>query len=123
MPASLLRQWSVRSYHGSVEHNSRAVINRYLGYWDGNLTTLIPLSTEDSAPIYVEMMGAASFDDQIKTGRAKLAGDRTAYEQLKTLLVHFDLGFEIRPGTGIKDLTPEQKPFEQEELGRTDGGK
>ncbi|HED19349.1 MAG TPA: MBL fold metallo-hydrolase, partial [Gammaproteobacteria bacterium] len=59
VPKSLQQQWAARSYHGSVEHNSRAVINRYLGYWDGNPTTLIPLSPEDSAPLYVEMMGGA----------------------------------------------------------------
>ena len=59
VPESLQRQWTARSYHGSVEHNSRAVINRYLGYWDGNPATLIPLSPADSAPIYVEMMGGA----------------------------------------------------------------
>ena len=35
------------------------MINRYLGYWDGNPTTLIPLSPADSAPLYVEMMGGA----------------------------------------------------------------
>lgn len=59
VPQSLQDQWSARSYHGSVEHNSRAVINRYLGYWDANPTTLIPLSPKDSAPLYVEMMGGA----------------------------------------------------------------
>ncbi|MFT5006448.1 MAG: alkyl sulfatase BDS1-like metallo-beta-lactamase superfamily hydrolase, partial [Paracoccaceae bacterium] len=59
VPKSLQNQWSARSYHGSVEHNSRAVINRYLGYWDANPTTLIPLSPKDSAPLYVEMMGGA----------------------------------------------------------------
>jgi alkyl sulfatase BDS1-like metallo-beta-lactamase superfamily hydrolase len=59
VPESLQQQWAVRSYHGSVEHNSRAVINRYLGYWDGNPTTLIPLSPADSAPLYVEMMGGS----------------------------------------------------------------
>jgi alkyl sulfatase BDS1-like metallo-beta-lactamase superfamily hydrolase len=285
VPESLQQQWAARSYHGSVEHNSRAVINRYLGYWDGNPTTLIPLSPEDSAPLYVEMMGGAKlimakgkeladqgkyryaqeivnklvyaepqnqeakdlladifeqigyqqespsvrnsflaaayelrsgipggaspkssgpdmiqamttemwldflgirldskkadgkqftinlltpdngekfavelsngtltniegfqadtadltvtinradleqtmmgvvpFDDQIKAGKAKLKGNREVYEKLKTMLVHFDLGFEIMPGTGAKDLTPEQGTFEQEELGRTDGG-
>jgi alkyl sulfatase BDS1-like metallo-beta-lactamase superfamily hydrolase len=58
-PHSLQQQWAARSYHGSVEHNSRAVVNRYLGYWDGNPTTLIPLSPRDSAPLYVEMMGGA----------------------------------------------------------------
>jgi alkyl sulfatase BDS1-like metallo-beta-lactamase superfamily hydrolase len=60
VPASLQNQWSARSYHGSVEHNSRAVINRYLGYWDGNPTTLIPLSPSESAPLYVEMMGGST---------------------------------------------------------------
>ncbi|GMQ75440.1 MAG: alkyl sulfatase dimerization domain-containing protein [Gammaproteobacteria bacterium] len=58
-PKSLQQQWAARAYHGSVEHNSRAVINRYLGYWDGNPATLIPLSPRDSAPLYVEMMGGA----------------------------------------------------------------
>lgn len=59
-PKSLQRQWAARSYHGSEMHNSRGVINRYLGFWDANPTTLIPLSPEDSAPLYVEMMGGAS---------------------------------------------------------------
>jgi alkyl sulfatase BDS1-like metallo-beta-lactamase superfamily hydrolase len=59
VPESLQGQWSARSYHGSVEHNSRAVINRYLGYWDGNPATLIPLTPKESAPLFVEMMGGA----------------------------------------------------------------
>ncbi|MFQ5932800.1 MAG: alkyl/aryl-sulfatase, partial [Nitrospiraceae bacterium] len=58
-PKSLQQQWAAHSYHGSEEHNSRAVINRYLGYWDGNPATLIPLSPRDSASLYVEMMGGA----------------------------------------------------------------
>lgn len=60
VPLSLQKQWSARSYHGSVEHNAKAVINRYLGYWDANPATLIPLSPGESAPLYVEMMGGAS---------------------------------------------------------------
>jgi len=59
LPASLQRQWEAHSYHGSEEHNSRAVINRFLGYWDGNPATLVPLSPRDSAPLYVEMMGGS----------------------------------------------------------------
>ncbi|MFU8765896.1 MAG: alkyl/aryl-sulfatase, partial [Haliea sp.] len=57
LPESLQQQWSARSYHGSEEHNSRAVMNRYLGYWDANPATLMPLSPAESAPLYVEMMG------------------------------------------------------------------
>jgi alkyl sulfatase BDS1-like metallo-beta-lactamase superfamily hydrolase len=274
-PKSLQNSWAAHSYHGSEEHNSRAVINRYLGYWDANPATLIPLSPQDSAPLYVEMMGGAakiiakgkelydqgkyrhaqeilnklvyaepnnqaakdlladvyeqigyqkespsvrnsflagafelrngiptgaspkstgpdmiramttelwldflgirldskkaeginflinlvtpdndekfvvelsngtltnikgfqaenpdltvtikrsdlektmmgavSFDDQIKGGRAKLVGDRKPYEQLKTMLVQFDVGFEVLPGTRAKDLTQEKNPLE-----------
>lgn len=276
-PKSLRNQWAAHSYHGSEEHNSRAVINRYLGYWDANPATLMPLSPKDSAPLYVEMMGGAgkimkkgrelfdqgkyrhameilnklvyaephnqgakdllgdvyeqigyqkespsvrnsflagalelrngiptgaspksagpdmiramttelwldflairldskkaegiefvinlitpdngekyvvelsnatlsnikgfrakdadltitidradlvktmmgevSFDEQIKSGKAKLVGDRKPYEQLKGMLVQFDLGFEILPGTGTQDLTPHKDAFAQE---------
>lgn len=60
VPNSLRQQWNVRQYHGSEFHNSRAVVNRYLGYWDGNPATLAPLSPADSAPLYVEMMGGGS---------------------------------------------------------------
>ena len=278
-PKSLQNQWAAHSYHGSEAHNSRAVVNRYLGYWDANPATLMPLSPRDSAPLYVEMMGGAakviakgkelygegkyrhameilnklvfaepdnqvakdlladvfeqigyqkespsvrnsflagafelrngiptgaspktagpdmiramttglwldflairldskkaeginftinlvtpdngekyvvelsnatltniegvqikdaaltitidradlektmmgavSFDDQIKAGKAKLAGDSKPYEQLKSMLVNFDLGFEILPGTGTRDLTEQKPPFAQQPL-------
>jgi alkyl sulfatase BDS1-like metallo-beta-lactamase superfamily hydrolase len=59
LPKSLQNKWYCRGYHGSIEHNSRGVVNRYLGYWDANPATLIPLSPEDSAPLYVDMMGGA----------------------------------------------------------------
>jgi len=59
VPTSLQDQWAARQYHGSEFHNSRAVLNRYLGYWDGNPATLAPLSPAESAPLYVEMMGGA----------------------------------------------------------------
>ena len=59
VPESLQGKWFCRGYHGSPEHNSRGVIQRYLGFWDCNPATLIPLSPGDSAPLYVEMMGGA----------------------------------------------------------------
>ena len=60
LPESILQKWHCRGYHGSPEHNARGVIQRYLGFWDCNPATLIPLSPEDSAPLYVEMMGGAA---------------------------------------------------------------
>jgi alkyl sulfatase BDS1-like metallo-beta-lactamase superfamily hydrolase len=58
-PEGIAKQWYNRGYHGSAQHNSRAVIQRFLGFWDANPATLIPLSPADSAPLYVDMMGGA----------------------------------------------------------------
>jgi len=60
VPKSLRQQWAARSYHGDVQNNSRGVINRFLGHYDGNPVNLIPLSPKDSAPLYVEMMGGSA---------------------------------------------------------------
>ena len=64
VPKGLQKAWHCRGYHGSPQHNARGVIQRYLGFWDCNPATLIPLSPANSAPLYVEMMGGA---DKIMT--------------------------------------------------------
>jgi alkyl sulfatase BDS1-like metallo-beta-lactamase superfamily hydrolase len=60
VPKSLQQQWAARSYHGDAQNNSRAVINRFLGFYDGNPVNLHPLSPQDSAPLYVEMMAGSA---------------------------------------------------------------
>ena len=87
VPESLENEWYARGYHGSPEHNSRAVINRYLGYWDANPTTLIPLSPSDSAPLYVEMMGGA---DKIMAKGSELyaSGDYRLAQEILNKLVY-----------------------------------
>ncbi|NND57783.1 MAG: MBL fold metallo-hydrolase [Xanthomonadales bacterium] len=82
VPKSLDNAWYARGYHGSPEHNSRGVLNRFLGYWDANPATLIPLSPEDAAPVYVEMMGGA--DPIMKKGR-ELA-DQGKYRHAQEIL-------------------------------------
>ncbi len=59
VPKSLQQDWAARSYHGDVQNNVRGVVNRFLGHFDGNPANLVPLSPEDSAPLYVEMMGGS----------------------------------------------------------------
>jgi len=55
-----------------------------------------------------------SWRQHYKAGKAKLVCDRKPIDQLKSMLVQFDMGFEILPGTGAKDLTPEKDPFAYE---------
>jgi alkyl sulfatase BDS1-like metallo-beta-lactamase superfamily hydrolase len=91
LPASLQRHWEAHSYHGSEEHNSRAVINRYLGYWDGNPTTLIPVSPGESAPLYVEMMGGS--EKILARGRELfVAGEYLLASEILNKLVYAEPG-------------------------------
>jgi alkyl sulfatase BDS1-like metallo-beta-lactamase superfamily hydrolase len=77
VPKGLRNQWHCRGYHGSPENNSRGVIQRFLGYWDGNPANLIPVPQRESAVLFVEMMGGA---DKI------LARGRELHDQGKYLL-------------------------------------
>ena len=86
VPESLQQSWFTRDYHGSHENNSRGVIQRFLGYWDGNPATQLPLSPEDSGPLYVEMMGGA---ERIMTRGRELIAEgkyRHAFEILNRLV-------------------------------------
>ena len=62
------------------------------------------------------MMGANSFDDLIKDGKAKFEGDRKPFDQLRGLMVSFAPTFEILPGTAPKAPTVGPKAFEVPDL-------
>jgi alkyl sulfatase BDS1-like metallo-beta-lactamase superfamily hydrolase len=59
LPAELDQSRFNRGYYGSVKHNSRAVYQRYMGFYDANPTTLDELPPEEAAVKYVEYMGGA----------------------------------------------------------------
>ena len=113
-PQSLQDGWLTRFYHGSQENNARGVINKYLGHWDANPATLIPLSPGDSAPLYVEMMGGS---DKIMAKGAKLidAGQyRHAVEILDRLVFAEP---ENQPAKDLLADAYEQLGYQQENPG------
>ena len=57
LPPELDQQWFNRGYYGTVKHNSRAVYQRYMGWYDANPSTLDQLPPEPVAKKYVEYMG------------------------------------------------------------------
>jgi alkyl sulfatase BDS1-like metallo-beta-lactamase superfamily hydrolase len=59
LPSALARTWSSRSYYGSVNHNVKAIYQRYLGFFDGNPATLHPHPPVEAARRYVAYMGGA----------------------------------------------------------------
>jgi alkyl sulfatase BDS1-like metallo-beta-lactamase superfamily hydrolase len=68
--------------------------------------------TVNRADLNRVMMGIASFDDLIKEGKAKFEGNRTGFDQLRSILVPFTPDFEIMPGTAPKTPGKAPKPFE-----------
>ena len=70
MPEGLAKDWSCRGYYGSVNHNAKAVYDKYLGWFDGDPANLHKLTSEEAAPKYVALMGgAAAVLDAGKSGR------------------------------------------------------
>ncbi|WP_035880911.1 alkyl/aryl-sulfatase [Cupriavidus metallidurans] len=59
LPPSLASQWDLRDYYGTVNHNAKAVYQRYLGWYSGDPADLHPLPPEESAQRYVQYMGGA----------------------------------------------------------------
>ncbi len=59
LPDVLAKQWFNRGYYGTMSHNSKAVYQRYLGWYDANPANLNPLPPEPLAKRYVEAMGGA----------------------------------------------------------------
>ncbi|QWC90930.1 alkyl/aryl-sulfatase [Cupriavidus metallidurans] len=57
LPPELAQYWPNRGYWGTVKHNTRAVYQRYLGWYDSNPSSLDPLPPTQAAKKYVEYMG------------------------------------------------------------------
>jgi len=57
LPASLENNWPTRGYYGTLRHNSRAVYQRYMGWYDGHPSDLNNLPPVDVATRYIDFMG------------------------------------------------------------------
>jgi alkyl sulfatase BDS1-like metallo-beta-lactamase superfamily hydrolase len=57
LPPELDQFWPNRGYYGTLRHNSRAVYQRYMGWYNGNPSNLNNLPPEAAAKKYVEYMG------------------------------------------------------------------
>ena len=57
LPEALEKVWYTRQYYGTVAHNSKAVYQKYMGWYDANPVNLDPLSPSDSARKWVEYLG------------------------------------------------------------------
>jgi alkyl sulfatase BDS1-like metallo-beta-lactamase superfamily hydrolase len=113
-PEGIAKNWFNRGYHGSAKHNSRGVVNRFLGYWDANPATLIPLSPADSAPLYVRMMGGSK--NIIEEGRKLYdSGDYLEAQEILNKLVQAEP--QNQPAKDLLADVFEQIGYQQETPG------
>jgi alkyl sulfatase BDS1-like metallo-beta-lactamase superfamily hydrolase len=59
LPPSLAEEWHCREFYGSVSHNTKAIYQRYMGWFDGNPAHLWEHPPVEQARRYVEFMGGA----------------------------------------------------------------
>ncbi len=64
LPDGLDSAWHTRGYYGSVSHNVKAIYQRYLGWFDGNPTSLWQHPPAAAASRYVEAFGGTRGDHQ-----------------------------------------------------------
>ena len=60
LPTGLDQNWSVRGYYGTVSHDSKAVYQRYLSWYDANPANLNPLPRGKTALKTIEYMGGSA---------------------------------------------------------------
>ncbi|WP_051687100.1 alkyl/aryl-sulfatase [Microbulbifer sp. HZ11] len=111
LPPELNDFWPNRGYYGTLRHNSRAVYQRYMGWYDSNPAHLDRLPPEKASKKYVEYMGGA---DAIMK-RAKADFDKGDYRWVAEALNQ--LVFAEPDNTAAKNLladTYEQLGYQAE---------
>ena len=88
LPEKLSEIWYTRQYYGTVAHNSKAVYQRYMGWYDANPVNLNRLAPTDRAQKYMEYMGDA--DEVLK--KAKKDFEKGEYQWVAevTNMIVFD---------------------------------
>jgi alkyl sulfatase BDS1-like metallo-beta-lactamase superfamily hydrolase len=71
LPPSLEAEWYTRGYYGTLNHNAKAVYQRYLGWFDGNPANLHKHPPVEAGRRYVDLAGGPE---------ALLAKARSAFE-------------------------------------------
>ncbi len=84
LPEALASQWFNRGYYGTMSHNSKAVYQRYMGWYDANPASLHAHPPEAESARYIAAMGG----EEKVLGGARKAIDEGDYRWAATLLNH-----------------------------------
>ncbi len=75
-PENLSEEWYDSPFYGTVNHNTKAIYQKYMGWYNGNPVDLNKLFPENSAKKYVEYMGG---EDSVLE-KARESFEKTEYQ-------------------------------------------
>ncbi len=84
LPPTLEREWHTRDYYGTLNHNAKAVYQRYLGWFDGNPANLHRLPPAEAGRRYVALAGGA----EALLGHARAAFEQGDYRWVAEVVNH-----------------------------------
>ena len=84
LPPELDTFWANRGYYGTLKHNSRAVYQRYMGWYSGHPSDLNNLPPEAAASKYIDYMGG----EASVMAKAKADFDKGEYRWVAEVLKH-----------------------------------
>ena len=89
LPEELAKVWYTRQYYGTVAHNSKAVYQKYMGWYDANPVKLNPLEPTESAKKWVEYLGDT--DEVLRMAKADFeAGEYQWVAEVTNTIVYAD---------------------------------
>lgn len=89
LPDELAKNWYTRQYYGTVAHNSKAVYQKYMGWYDANPVNLNPLEPSESAKKWVEYLG--DVDDVLRLAKKDFdAGEYQWVAEITNVIVYAD---------------------------------
>jgi alkyl sulfatase BDS1-like metallo-beta-lactamase superfamily hydrolase len=92
LPASLAQEWYNRGYYGTMNHNVKAVYQRYLGFYDGNPANLHPLTPSAAGARYISTYGSPAAMLAVAQDLLKAAEVQDDYRFLAEFLSHLVFG-------------------------------
>lgn len=89
LPEPLEKVWYTRQYYGTLSHNSKAVYQKYMGWYDANPVNLDPLTPSESAKKWVEYLG--DVDEVLRMAKADFdAGEYQWVAEVTNVIIYAD---------------------------------
>ena len=91
LPAELEKNWYTRQYYGTVAHDSKAVYQKYMGWYDANPINLNKMTPEESAKKWVEYISLGGMEEAMEKAQEEFeAGNYQWVAEFTNMVVFAD---------------------------------